>query len=78
MNSTNAPRWKGTRRALDHILTTDAIAIDALLLEVLRDPTRYRRLLKRRDREAQSLLDLLQVVSRSFSTPVPIYNANSE
>ncbi|KIM83936.1 hypothetical protein PILCRDRAFT_68714 [Piloderma croceum F 1598] len=61
MNSTNATRWKGTRRALDHILTIDTIAIDALLQEVLRDPARYRRLLKRRDHEAQSLLDLLQV-----------------
>ena len=77
MNSTNAPRWKGTRRALDHILTIDAIAVDALLLEVLQDPTRYRRLLKRRDHEAQSLLDLLQAVSGSFSTPISIYNANS-
>jgi hypothetical protein len=77
MNFTNAPRWKGTHRALDHILTIDAIAIDALLLEVLRDPTRYRCLLKRCDHEAQSLLDLLQAVSRSFSTPMSVYNANS-
>jgi hypothetical protein len=78
MNSTNAAQWKDTQTAIDRILTIDAIAIDALLLEVLRDTARYRRLLKQRDREAQSLLDLIQAVSRlllTFNHPMPIPNS---
>jgi len=43
----------------------DANAIDALLLATLQDHSKYRELVKRRDRrEAQFLLNLLQAVGR--------------
>jgi hypothetical protein len=48
------------------ILTLDAIAMDALLLEILQDRVNYRLLLKRREHEAQSLLNLLQAVNLIF------------
>jgi hypothetical protein len=51
------------------ILKIDAIALDALLLEVVTDPAQYRRLLKRSKHEAQSLLNLLQAVSPIFISP---------
>jgi hypothetical protein len=51
------------RTILDQVLEMDANAIDALLLAVLQDHAQYRNLVKRRDREAQSLLNLLQAVS---------------
>jgi hypothetical protein len=48
---------------LTHILKIDAIAIDALLLVTLQDSVKYRQLVRRRDQDAQALLNLLQAVS---------------
>jgi hypothetical protein len=53
---------KTVQMALARILKIDAISIDALLLETLQDRAKYKQLVKRRGREAQSLLNLLQAV----------------
>lgn len=58
----NDARWKDDMTVLDHILTIDAAALDALLLEAVTDP-QCRLLLKRNKQEVQSLLNLLQAVS---------------
>lgn len=48
--------------ALTHVLNTDAIAIDALLLATLQDHIMYKQLVRWGGQEAQALLNLLQAV----------------
>ena len=56
---------------LAHVLNTDAIAIDVLLLATLQDRVTYKKLVRRSGQEAQSLLNLLQAV-RLFSASICI------
>jgi hypothetical protein len=61
---------------LNRLFYIDNIALDVHLLSILQDRDMYKNLMSQRGQEAQSLLNILQEVTRCFTRSLVILLAN--